>query len=417
MTWDELVTTVAEGGPCQASALGGTLSGRQVTALLAAAPLEPGTSRRVLTGADFRGVTFVDPVSFTGVRFSTGASFDHARFDGHADFNVIDSQTCTFKGAAFRGTLYVGYWTAHTLRFEDATFERLARFYNVTADELTFSGSTFRARSVFGDIRATSFLNYVGTTFVERVGEFVAGCRYLHLQKARLERGGVFYLHGGQVELAGAEFSAATMVAGSRKSGSFRNQDVSLVVDGGGWKPRLLSLEGANVESLVLQDVDLSRCRFTGAMRLDALRLEGSCEFDTPPLGAQMSSRPPFVWAWTRRQSIFEERLWRAHGRTAKGWRPPRAPRKPGEPLIISAEGDPFVGAAPTRAERRAQAEQFAKTYRALRKGREDVKNEPGAGDFYYGEMEMRRAGTGAAGERFVLWLYWLSCRVTACGL
>ena len=29
--------------------------------------------------------------------------------------------------------------------------------------------------------------------------------------------------------------------------------------------------------------------------------------------------------------------------------------------------------------------------YRALRKGREDVKDEPGAADFYYGEMEMRR--------------------------
>ena len=30
--------------------------------------------------------------------------------------------------------------------------------------------------------------------------------------------------------------------------------------------------------------------------------------------------------------------------------------------------------------------------YRALRKGREDSKDEPGAVDFYYGEMEMRRA-------------------------
>jgi hypothetical protein len=29
--------------------------------------------------------------------------------------------------------------------------------------------------------------------------------------------------------------------------------------------------------------------------------------------------------------------------------------------------------------------------YRALRKGREDAKDEPGAADFHYGEMEMRR--------------------------
>lgn len=30
--------------------------------------------------------------------------------------------------------------------------------------------------------------------------------------------------------------------------------------------------------------------------------------------------------------------------------------------------------------------------YRAPRKGRGDIKDEPGAADFYYREMEMRRA-------------------------
>ena len=34
---------------------------------------------------------------------------------------------------------------------------------------------------------------------------------------------------------------------------------------------------------------------------------------------------------------------------------------------------------------------QIAGVYRELRKGREDAKDEPGAADFYYGEMEMRR--------------------------
>jgi hypothetical protein len=63
--------------------------------------------------------------------------------------------------------------------------------------------------------------------------------------------------------------------------------------------------------------------------------------------------------------------------------------------------------------------------YRALRKAREDNKDEPGAADFYYGEMEMRRHarhdqareerrrrhwGTWAAArvEHAILWLYWL---------
>jgi hypothetical protein len=72
---------------------------------------------------------------------------------------------------------------------------------------------------------------------------------------------------------------------------------------------------------------------------------------------------------------------------------------------------------------------QIAGVYRALRKGREDVKDEPGAADFYYGEMEMRRharplsdsnpGGHSAAAsrgrvERGILTAYWL---VSAYGL
>jgi len=42
--------------------------------------------------------------------------------------------------------------------------------------------------------------------------------------------------------------------------------------------------------------------------------------------------------------------------------------------------------------------------------GQEDAKNEPGAADFYYGEMEMRRhAPTAFTGERILLLLYWLT--------
>ncbi|WP_405193090.1 hypothetical protein [Streptomyces anulatus] len=52
----------------------------------------------------------------------------------------------------------------------------------------------------------------------------------------------------------------------------------------------------------------------------------------------------------------------------------------------------------------------MAPVYRALRKAFEDSKNEPGAADFYYGEMEMRRhdrANTTRA-EHGLLNGYWL---------
>jgi|tagenome__1003787_1003787.scaffolds.fasta_scaffold20937837_2 hypothetical protein len=65
-------------------------------------------------------------------------------------------------------------------------------------------------------------------------------------------------------------------------------------------------------------------------------------------------------------------------------------------------------------------ADEVAGIYRSLRKGREDAKNEPGAADFYYGEMEMRRQRdtattaasdpprTASRSERRLLGLYWL---------
>ena len=53
--------------------------------------------------------------------------------------------------------------------------------------------------------------------------------------------------------------------------------------------------------------------------------------------------------------------------------------------------------------------DRLAVLYRALRKAQEDGKNELGAADFYYGEMEMRRRDRHTPwAERVVVWLYWL---------
>jgi hypothetical protein len=47
--------------------------------------------------------------------------------------------------------------------------------------------------------------------------------------------------------------------------------------------------------------------------------------------------------------------------------------------------------------------------YRQLRVATETSKNEPGAADFYYGEMEMRRHSKAAPwAERIIVTLYWL---------
>ncbi|HEV2777904.1 MAG TPA: hypothetical protein VGX25_00740 [Actinophytocola sp.] len=133
---------------------------------------------------------------------------------------------------------------------------------------------------------------------------------------------------------------------------------------------RLFSLRGCDVRNLVLVNVDLSWCLFAGAHRLDQLRLEGRCRFNTERAH----------WWWTRRQKLAEEYL------------------------SFTQQQHPHLGvpvaAGPAR---------VAGLYRSLRKAFEDSKNEAGAGDFYYGEMEMRRQSPATPlSERWILTAYWL---------
>jgi hypothetical protein len=152
----------------------------------------------------------------------------------------------------------------------------------------------------------------------------------------------------------------------------------------------LRSVYDMDAEHLTLADLDLSFCELSGLRRPEQLRLDGNCTFATTPRG--------WVWhrgvprCWTARDTLYEEHLWRRSvGAPAPGtgWAPPE------ERYPWGAEDEP----GPTR---------IAVLYRQLRKALEDSKNEPGAADFYYGEMEMRRYAARQSGERWLLTNYWL---------
>jgi len=164
-------------------------------------------------------------------------------------------------------------------------------------------------------------------------------------------------------------------------------------------RPQLVSLRRANVAGLGLSNVSAADCRFAGAHNLDKLRLESDVGFATAPLPLGLGGR-----SWGGREAIAEERAWRSN-RSHSRWAAPRWPRW----LDDQTPGVLDPG-------------QIASLYRALRKGREDSKDEPGAADFYYGEMEMRRrarplnasnlrgqSGTTLRGraERGILTAYW----------
>jgi hypothetical protein len=187
-----------------------------------------------------------------------------------------------------------------------------------------------------------------------------------HWAEVRLQR----VTFGGPLVLAGVgEFR----IGDDRKldEGPLRPRMASWRTDTEGGQPRVLCLWDTNVRNLVLSNVDLRACRFIGAHNLDELRIEGNSKFGTTP---QPGSIHP--GGWTTRHTIAEEHHWRnskprAHRR--KGWYGP-------------AYRAPWLGKIDT-----PKPVEIAGLYRALRKGREDSKDEPGAADFYYGEMDMRR--------------------------
>jgi hypothetical protein len=149
--------------------------------------------------------------------------------------------------------------------------------------------------------------------------------------------------------------------------------------------------------ALVLTGTDLSNCQFRGAFHLDQIRMEGWITFAKVPKGIHrhFGICPA---RWSQRRTVAEEHHWRAHDEE-------QAPNPDGGAERMwrtgPSHGDPA---------RTPDPDDVTAVYRQLRKAFEDSKNEPGAADFYYGEMEMRRhdRDNTSRSERALLHGYWL---------
>jgi hypothetical protein len=126
----------------------------------------------------------------------------------------------------------------------------------------------------------------------------------------------------------------------------------------------------------VLSGVALDDCAFARAQGLDRLRIDPTCSFRRPP---RCSLRTP--WSFTRRRVLYEEARWRQTH--TLGW-------------ASTTDAEPTTTEGPD-----LPASQIAGLYRNLRKALEDAKDEPGAADFYYGEMEMRRLAGRKSRRRY----------------
>lgn len=262
----------------------------------------------------------------------------------------------TFGSAQFEHAHFAGpasFREVHFLRnacFDEVEFDGAVSFFGMIADKrISFVDARFAKDADMNGVWAVE-VDLTRARFTGSV-RIAAAVERVTCESTRFEEGAILRLDGGEVFAARAIFGAASSIAPMYSFSA---------------PPQVHSLEAADVSNLELVDVDLRWCRFDDSHRLDQLRIAGRCEFNTPPES----------WRWTRRQTVLDEHAWR-------GWPPMK--RSDLEP------------------------ERVATVYRSLRKALEDSKNEAGAGDFYYGEMDARRHSRETRRtERWILWYYWL---------
>ncbi|MFE9912927.1 pentapeptide repeat-containing protein [Streptomyces clavifer] len=359
-----------------------------LSALLASL-CDPATSHPSFGSAWFESATFTgtagfDSATFTGdaifrsVTFTEAAGFGSVTFMGTAGFeSVTFGADARFGSATFTGTAW--FWSA--------TFTGNAGFWSTTfISDAMFGSAVFERAAGLGPLVCAGRVWLSGAVFGGPVTLWLAA-RRVECRRTRWSATAELRLRYATVDFAHAVFEYPLTIAA--EPSPFVLADGQPVADGvlagaPDARVRMVSLRGVDAAHLVLADVDLSGCLFAGTVHLDQLRLEGACSFDTVPSSTAWRHGHPV--RFTDRRTLAEEHHWRAG----------RPEAIPGWNVAVFSAG--HVGPA-----------QLAPVYRALRKSLEDSKNEPGAADFYYGEMEMRRhdrAGTTRT-ERGLLHGYW----------
>ena len=334
--------------------------------------------------ASFENATFKGSASFENATFKGFAFFDNATFKANAGFdNATFEKPISYRDATFEGfALFENATFKANARFDNATFKADAQF-----DTATFEGDARFNNARFEKARSIGHVLCAKTLTLDRV-EFGAPVT-LTASAARVSMRGSFFASSATIQLrhaaviVGAYFNAKSVITWHPEGHPREGQFWSSQDDAQSW-PKLRSLVRTDVAPLVIGDVDLETCRFSTAHNLDLLVLRST------------ATLPPAPRMRARRRVIAEERIWRmqSHRRAQRTW----------EATTTACTWTPEVSREPVLSPSR-----LAATYRFLRKSLEDQGDEPGAADFYYGEMEMRRLTSEAPRwERFILTLYWL---------
>lgn len=331
---------------------------------------------------DFKRSLFAQDVAFTDSQFQGGAQFNQAIFRGPSGFHMTNFERgVDFANVGFHAdTTFSQTRFGGESRFTGALFEGPSSFQYAHADrELRFDQAVFTSTLSMPRARWDGGISFEGshldvdlfdasyTKFEERLQISLSAVR-VDFTGARLSSGGQLRLAGGSaISLEDADLLSPVIISGSDAAES---------------RPMIISIQRVNAANLTLEGVSLSACLFDGALNLDKIRLGGGATFATAPMRRLRAKRNVIVEEGLAREAAGDKQ-WSVVVDMLPTW--------VDKPHAISAR-------------------QVSETYRALRKSREDSKDEPGAADFYYGEMEMRRlAARRPSSEKLILSAYWFA--------
>jgi uncharacterized protein YjbI with pentapeptide repeats len=382
-----------------------------------------------------RGATFRDRVEWNGVTFArldaTGAAFErgvrmsscHVASDALLD--RVEAPTVEMDRVVFAGAVYARGLKVTSVKLGDVEFRGYTSFDEGRLNQATLRSVSFAAEARFRQLVCTDLANLRRVMF-QTVASFqesrwgdlrFAGCQFdgpvqmdqasvsrrLSLIGCRLRDSRTLDLSADEgCELRETSFeqplNLRVLAPEVEASHATFELGVDLVLSGGaqldlvgaslagpslimtaavpdGPPAQLRSLAGTRLAGLTLRDLDLSACSFSRAHTLDDVVISGCGQL----------SRAPWARGWVGQREVIVDEI--------DFWRVRRPRRRVGQATAASSES--------------ATASTLAETYRALRRGRENARDHPGAADFYYGEMEMRRRSASAL-DRILLCTYWL---------
>ena len=356
------------------------------------------------------GLTFTKHAGFFGTIFDDGCEVRNCVFDGGLDIRFASflgpgyfpnckattlyaSYCNTQQHVAFASCEFTGKVDAEGVqkdfRLEDCHLHKSCDISHADVDVLILKGSQFDGELKMADINAKSLMSAdVEISAPSTIGPLdIAGSA--DLSNSSFKRQTRLIVTASTLTLAGSSFGGGGRIDCKKAKVDLSRLVVSaplLVIGSDG--AAALSIQDADCGHLRLSSLDLSNCHFYGCHDLQGIILESTVSLPDAP-------RP----LRSRRKCIADEFAWRevnTRWRQAD-WSKKRDDKERRSLGISSIAASPLAPA------------QIADVYRSLRTSVEGRSNEPGAADFYYGEMEMRRLDrTTSRWDRLIVWAYWL---------